>query len=146
MEKLKKMKCTFQMVCDRIKDVKDNICFYKKLLEKPQGKAAVSNIKRQCLFLWKKMRPKKIEGELIFGTGDPASTGQMLGAIAVFYGFYPEKLQIVPDFEEARFEGDIQLKGQIRLFYVIVTAIRLIADKNVRYMMKKINSRKDYKK
>ena len=58
--------------------------------------------------LLKKIKPKKIEGDIVIGTGDPASTGQTIGAVAALYGFIPEKLVITPDFEEKRFVRDGQ--------------------------------------
>ena len=145
MEKLKKLKYTFRTICDKIKNMKSEYDFYRRLWEKPQGKAAFLNGKKQLFYLLKKIRPHRIEGNLLFGTGDPASTGQITGVIAAFYGLYPEKLRIMPDFEEKRLEGNLYLKGKLRLIHVLIIAVRLIADKNVRYIIKKIQSREDIK-
>lgn len=143
MEKLKKLKYTFRSFCDKIKNIKSDVDFYRELLEKPQGRAAVAHIKTQLVYLLKKIRPKKIEGRIVFGTGDPASTGQLTGLIAVFYGFYPEKLQITPDFEEKRIEGKLQVKGKLRLIHLLIIVLRLVADRNIRYCIKKIQSKED---
>lgn len=141
MEKIKqiieKVKCTFRDICDRIKNIKSEYDFYKGLWDKPQGKAAVKHILSEVWYLLKKIKPKKIEGDVVLGMGDPASTGQMIGAIAAVYGFFPEKLNIMPDFEEKKYEGNLHVKGKLRLIHVVVIAIRLIADKNVRYVIKK---------
>ena len=75
---------------------------------------------------------------MIFGTGDPATTGQIIGAIAAVYGFFPEKLQVIPDFEEKRYEGNIRAKGKLRLIHLIIIAVKLIADRNFRYVVKKV--------
>lgn len=143
MEKLKKLKYTFQTIRDNIKNMKSEYNFYRQLWDKPQSKEAVSDIKIQLFYLLKKIRPHKIEGNVIFGTGDPASTGEILGAAAVFYGMYPEKLRIIPDFEEQRLEGNLHVKGKLRLIHLLIIMIRLIADKNVRYMIKKMKSKED---
>lgn len=147
MEKIKKIiekvKCTFQNICDTIKTIKSNYNFYKGLWEQPQGKAAVRKAWAQVLYLLKKIKPVKIEGNVVFGTGDPATTGQAIGAIAVLYGFLPEKLHITPDFEEKKYEGNLHVKGRIRLIHVLVIALKLILDKNVRYVVKKIQSKED---
>lgn len=141
MEKIKqiieKVKCTFGDICDRIKNIKSEYDFYKGLWDQPQGKAAVKHTFEEIGYLLKKIKPKDIEGDVIFGTGDPASTGQAIGAIAAVYGFLPEKLNISPDFEEKRYEGNLHVKGKLRLIHVVIIAIRLIADKNVRYVIKK---------
>lgn len=142
MEKIKgiieKVKCTIRDICDRIKNIKSEYDFYKALWDKPQGKAAVKHVFSEVWYLLKKIKPKDIEGDVLFGTGDPASTGQAIGAVAAVYGFMPEKLRITPDFEEKVYEGNLHIKGKLRLIHVVIIAIRLIADKNVRYVVKKI--------
>lgn len=143
MEKLKKLKCTFQSICDKIKNAKSHYDFYRSLLERPQGRAAFTNVKTQLFYLLKKIRPKRIEGKIVFGTGDPASTGQITGLIAAFYGLYPKKLQIMPDFEEKRIEGKLRVKGKLRLIHILIIAVRLVTDRNVRYCIKKIQSKED---
>lgn len=142
MEKIKliieKVKCTFQNICDTIKKIKSEYDFYKGLWDEPEGKAAVKNVFSQVGYLLKKIKPSKIEGDVIFGTGDPASTGQAIGAVAAVYGFLPEELHITPDFEEQRYEGNLHVKGKLRLIHVVIIAVKLILDKNVRYVVKKV--------
>ncbi len=142
MEKIKaiieKVKCTFQNICDTIRKIKSEYDFYKGLWDSPQGKVAVKNTFGQLGYLLKKIKPSKIEGDVIFGTGDPASTGQAIGAVAALYGFMPEKLHITPDFEEKRYEGKIHVKGKLRLIHVVIIAVKLIIDKNFRYVVKKV--------
>ncbi len=147
MEKIKsiieKVKCTFQNICDTIKKIKSNFDFYKNLWDKPQGKAAVKKTYGQAVYLLKKIKPTRIEGDVVLGTGDPAATGQVIGAIAALYGFLPKKLKITPDFEEKRYEGNLHVKGRIRLIHVLAAALKLFFDKNVRYVVKKIQSKED---
>ena len=142
MEKIKeiieKVKCTFQNICDTIKNIKSEYDFYKDLWDRPEGKAAVKNVLRQVWYLLKKMKPSKIEGDLVFGTGDPASTGQMIGGIAAIYGFLPDNLHVTPDFEEKKYEGNLHVKGKLRLVHIVVIAVKLIADRNFRYVVKKV--------
>ena len=142
MEKIKeiieKVKCTFRNICDTIKKIKTEVDFYKKLWDRQETKDALNNVFGQLLYLLKKIKPSKIEGDLVFGTGDPATTGQAIGAIAVLYGFFPEKLHITPDFEEKKYEGNIHVKGKLRLIHVVIIAVKLIADRNFRYVVKKV--------
>ena len=142
MEKIKeiieKVKCTFQNICDTIKNIKTEVDFYKGLWDRPEGKAAVKNVFSQLWYLLKKIKPSKIEGDIVFGTGDPATTGQAIGAIAAVYGFFPEKFHITPDFEEQKYEGTLHVKGKLRLIHVVKIIVKLIADKNFRYVVKKV--------
>ena len=142
MEKIKaiieKVKCTFQNICDTIKKIRTEYDFYKGLWDRPEGKAAVNQLFGQIWYLLKKVKPAKIQGDVIFGTGDPATTGQIIGAVAALYGFFPEKLHITPDFEEQRYEGNLHMRGKLRLIHLAIIAVKLIADKNFRYVVKKV--------
>ena len=142
MEKIKsiieKVKCTFRNICDTIKKIKSEYDFYKALWDRPEGKAAVKNVFSQIWYLLNKVKPSKIEGDVIFGTGDPATTGQALGVLGALYGFIPEKLHITPDFEEQKYEGNLHVKGKLLLIHVVIIAVKLISDRNFRYVVKKV--------
>lgn len=147
MERIKKIienvKRTIRNICDSIKNAKSEIDFYKDMWDDPRGKHAVSQVWKWLKILLKKIKPKQIEGNVIFGTKDPALTGQLIGGIAAVYGFIPEKLRIIPDFEEERYEGTLRIRGKIRLIHVLAALIGLIADKNVRYVYRKIQAKED---
>lgn len=149
MEKIKKftekVKCTFRKICGTIKHIRSEIEFYKALWDRPEGKAALTNVFSQLWYLLKKIKPYRLEGEIVFGTGDPASTGQILGAIAAVYGVIPKKLTITPDFEEQRYEGRIYAKGRFRLIHLLIIAGRLLIDKNFRYVAKQLLDKEEVK-
>ena len=142
MEKIKeiieKIKSTVQNLSDKIKHMKSEYDFYKGIWDQPEGKAAVKKLLSQIWYLLKKIKPSKIKGNVVFGTGNPATTGQVIGGIAALYGFMPGELQITPDFEEKRYEGNVHVKGKLRLIHVVIIAVRLIIDKNFRYVVKKV--------
>ena len=123
---------------EKIKKIKSEIGFYKDLWDRPESKPAVKKLFGQLWYLLKRVKPSKIEGDVVFGTGDPATTGQIIGAIAALYGLFPDKLHITPDFEEQKYEGQIRMKGKLRLIHVVIIGVRLILDKNFRYVVKKV--------
>lgn len=79
--------------------------------------------------LLKHILPTKLKSKVIFGTGDPCTTGQVLGMLGVVYSLYGDKVQIIPDFENSRFEGKHDAKGRIRLVTILIIGIKLILDK-----------------
>ncbi len=124
---------------EKLKNIKAAFDYYKGLLwDSPRGQSAVKLTFSQLWVLLKKIKPSKIEGNVIFGTGDPATTGQAIGAVAALYGFFPKKFHITPDFEEERYEGKLHIKGKLRLIHVVIIALKLIIDKNFRYVVKKV--------
>ncbi|MBH1939691.1 DUF2953 domain-containing protein [Mobilitalea sibirica] len=79
--------------------------------------------------LIKHILPTKLKSRVIFGTGDPCSTGQALGAFSILYSFYGDNIVITPDFENKVFEGEHFARGRIRLITILIIVIKLIRDK-----------------
>ena len=79
--------------------------------------------------LLRHIKPTKLKSRLVFGTGDPCSTGQILGFFGILYGFYGNDLNITPDFENKVFEGTHYVRGRIRLGTVAFIVIKFLLDK-----------------
>ena len=94
---------------------------------------------REIKYLFSHFKFRKIRTDLHFGTGDPASTGQILGILAMFPILYRYEFGIIPDFEteNAYIKGTFAVAGRIRLVHVLITACRLIFDKEIRMVVKK---------
>ena len=90
--------------------------------------------------LWNIIKPKHLEGRIHFGMKDPASTGQVLGVIAMFLVWYDEFLQVEPDFENACFDGNLKGNGKIRLFPIVKLVIKIILNKNLIKVIKKVQT------
>lgn len=86
--------------------------------------------------LLKHILPTKLKSKLIFGTGDPCTTGQALGFLGILYSFYGGKIQIIPDFENSRLEGKHDARGRIRVITILVIVIKLIFDKRFKQLRK----------
>ena len=137
--KLKNLKCTFQRFCDKIKRMVKRYREMKAFALDERTKAAVSLVWKQAGILLGQALPRKIRGELHFGTEDPALTGQILGAIGIFYPLFMDNVRIDPDFEKPVLEGELSLKGRLRVVTVLRIAWRLYRDKNVRYVYRRLN-------
>lgn len=84
--------------------------------------------------LLKHILPTKLRSRIIFGTGDPCSTGQAMGIMGILYSFYGDKVQITPDFENKRFEGKHLARGRIRLITILIIVIKLMLDKRFKQL------------
>ncbi len=84
--------------------------------------------------LLKHVLPQKIRSKLIFGTGDPCSTGQALGVMSILYSFYGDRISIIPDFERNRLEGQHFVQGRIRLVTILIIVVKLIFDKRFKQL------------
>lgn len=161
-EKKEKPKISFrQKVIDKIDAIRNKIQAFKNKVQQIIEKLKNLNEKREQLLkiyhskrfdkakedvityiktLWKVIKPKKLEGYVHFGLNDPASTGQMLGIIAMFLSIYDGFLRIEPDFEQACFEGDLKGKGKFCLFPIVKLAIKIMLNKNLIKVVKKVQT------
>lgn len=92
---------------------------------------ALNSIKR----LLKHVLPGKISGYVRFGTGDPCSTGQILGLLAAFYGYYGRTLTIQPEFLEKCLETEVKIKGRVRIFTLLTVLLGLWFDKKFKLLI-----------
>ena len=86
----------------------------------------------------KHVLPRKLEGSIAFGTGDPEYTGYITGIAAIFYPKYGEHFSLYPDFERKMFEAKCKGRGRIRPGYMLVLVVSILKEKSVRTMIKNI--------
>lgn len=89
--------------------------------------------------------PRKISGNVRFGTNDPANTGMILGIVSVFYPVLPETLNVEADFLDPCLLADLRCSGRVILIVLIVHAVRILICKDVRLLISRIRgkNRKD---
>lgn len=120
------------------KETSTKINTIKRILKFIKNEENVNGMKQifTCLKgLLKKLLPRRIRGELLFGTDDPCTTGQILAVLAVLYPYYGKSFSIVPDFTGAVLQGKADIKGQIRVFTLCRIGIKLITDTNFKKLV-----------
>ena len=105
------------------------------ILRSDAGKAFICIVKENVIHLWKQIHPRRMRGKVIFGTGDPCSTGEQLGVLALYEAWYGNGVQIIPDFEQKRIEGNVSFRGRIRMITLICIAWRIIKNKDGRKLL-----------
>lgn len=129
--KLRNLKYTLHRFYVKIKRI-------KRFATDERTKAAISLAWSQLKRLLGKLLPRKVRGEVRFGTGDPALTGQILGGISIFYPLFMDNVKVTPDFRETVLEGELYARGRIRLFTVARIAWKLYRDKNIRFVYRRL--------
>lgn len=84
---------------------------------------------------------RRIKGFLRFGTGDPASTGELTGFIYLFLPARAEKFSLEPDFHDTALETDLEAEGHARLVHLLITAVKIFGDKNMKKILRRLRSR-----
>ena|GEM_PF-996459 len=111
-----------------------------KLWEKPQTQEAFRKAKKAIFKILKAIRPRKGYLKAHLGFDDIATTGQIAGyygmAIGMFYPLVGRTITLQPDFEQNIMEGDLMLKGHIRLCIFLRVLWLYLFDKDIRYLKK----------
>ncbi len=110
---------------------------YKRFLRHNETKETLKSVKKGVLKILKHLKPTQIKGELLYGAGNPASTGKQLGYMSIALPFYYDKVDITPDFSKKVLEGYISVKGRVRLGSLAVYLLQMILNKNTMATIKR---------
>ncbi len=128
----RKIKYTFQKLCDNIKSLsgkKDKIKeFITDEAHRTAFGAVLIELKRILAFL----KPRKLQANLLFGFEDPCLTGRVLAVLSILYPYLGGRTEIRPDFEHRVLKGEIQICGHIRGLYAVVIIWNLVWNRHVR--------------
>lgn len=128
---IEKIKYTFRRFCVKIKKIWHNSKEAAAIFQADATKLAIGDIKRELMQCIRIICPKKMEGFIEFGTGEPASTGQILGLVSVFYFAYFQNIKLYPNFEEKTLLADLFLKGHFTNVKLLGCMLRLFRNRRV---------------
>ena len=139
-KKFKKIKYTICSIYDKIKNIWENISYYIELLQEEETRQLFSHATFRLGRILKNIRPKKIRGRILFGTGSPDTTGYAYGIYGMISPVLGYKLLVTPDFSRAVLEGDVYIAGHITVFTILWNSLRVLLDKKLRRFIRKIKS------
>ena len=122
----------YKNISEKVSGLKKKKDGYTKLVNNVRTKEAFRVAKVQLIALLKHLKPSVLKGQITYGTGDPASTGQNLGYMSVLFPLYYDHIDITPDFENEILEGDFMMKGWIMVWSVVWCVLKVIWNKNVK--------------
>lgn len=128
-KKKKRKKSSF---ADRIKRICEKASSLREAVEDEENQKAFHLLISRVKYLLHHLRFRKFEGRLKFGFDDPAMMGRILGVLSLFYPLYGESFTLTPVFDHTVFEGEIALKGHVRLIHILIAAIQLMMNKKIR--------------
>ncbi|MCT4545298.1 MAG: DUF2953 domain-containing protein [Vallitalea sp.] len=115
---------------------KDIFIKIKDFIKNEDNKAVIKMLKDKILKIIKHILPKKFKADIVIGTGDPASTGYVVGAVSILYTVTGDKLKVIPNFNEKIIQGSLNAKGKIYLIVLLKNTLSIILDKRVRKIYK----------
>ncbi len=119
----------------------DRISSIISFIREKETRSAIGKAKRELIALLRYLLPTKAELDFRIGTGDPATTGLIIGGISLMPFVYQKGIHIVPDFEEKVVQGNGKIKGRIRVIYFIRLLVRMYRDKELRRVWNRMNKK-----
>lgn len=127
-----KIKEIIKLIRDTVKKIsgaadrlKEKVSKAKEFVTDEDNRALFHFLVEQLKALIKVIKPKKYRINARIGFEDPATMGKVLAYVSILYGMSGVDLSLEPVFGENFKEGSIFLKGNIRIFTVLVIALRV---------------------
>ena len=140
---LRKIGAKIAAVIEKLKALWAVVEKWTDFLEDDRTQTAIALALREVGGILKGLLPKKVKGYVRFGHDDPSKTGQQLAYLAAAYPLYGKNLDIYPDFEQKALEGDIELKGRVFLASIVWAGLKLILNKNIKYVIGFVRNKED---
>lgn len=133
----KRLRSFFQRIEKKVKALSEKrqrlVAFWEKEENQKTFGLVFGQVKRLLLHLL----PTGVSADVILGFEDPARTGQILSYLSIPQAFYGDQIRITPVFDRDIKEGDVTVKGRIRLGTIAACLIRVFLDRNFRVLLKK---------
>ncbi len=133
---IRNIKFKILSICDKIRDVCENIRYYLDVIDSKTFRRALSLVWKSLGKLLFSIRPRKIRGNLHFGAEMPDTTAQVLGYYSCAYPWIGKEFVLIPHFEEEILKGDIFLRGKITVFTIVFLAAKVYFNKDVKRSLK----------
>ena len=120
-----KIQYTISRVCDKIDMIKST-------LENDIFKRAFELVKKKLIRIIKMILPDKCDVSIMFGSGDPAQTAEIMAGYGALYPIFYNKIRFQPDFERKVVMADAHIKGHITVFTIVYSAAVCYFNKDVK--------------
>jgi len=107
-------------------------------LQEAENEGVLKFITKYLVKIIKWVLPKKVHADMELGLEDPALTGYIAAVTSIVYVVTKKNIHIVPNFNEQMVKGDFRVKGRLYLYQLLYYIIRVIIDKRVRRLIKKV--------
>lgn len=121
-------------ISDKLKNLANTLEWWKCFLGNPRIQEALLLIKKETWSLIKHIFPTKTKGHIEFGSEDPSVTGLVLAFLGITMPLHRNCVEITPVYSgENILKGKVFLKGRIYGIMILISAIKIYFNKNVKY-------------
>lgn len=138
--KISKIKYTILKIYGKIKDIWEHLSYYAGVLREDNTVALWKHVRQRLGKILRAIRPRRINGSLVFGTGAPDTTGYLFGVYGMLSPLLHYSLCVTPDFTQQILEGNIDISGRITLWTLTWNGLKLFLDKKLRLFIQKMKA------
>ena len=138
--KISKIKYTILKIYGKIKDIWGHLSYYAGVLREDNTVALWKHVRQRLGKMLRAIRPRRINGSLVFGTGAPDTTGYLFGVYGMLSPLLHYGLCVTPDFTQQILEGSIDISGRITLWTLTWNGLKLFLDKKLRLFIQKMKA------
>ncbi len=135
---IEKIKTKVKQIIENIKNIRELAAYYIKILKEEDTNQLLSKIFTGSGKLLKCIRPRKIKGQILLGTGSPDTTGYAMAVYGILSPYLGQNLVLTPDFEDKVFKGRLFVKGRIIVGILLIHASKIALDRRFHLFLKKL--------
>ena len=140
--KYEKIKYTILKIYDKIKHIWENFTFYRDLWKDEQTQKLLEHAIFRLKKILRNIRPRRLKADIVFGTGEPDTTGYALAVYGILSPMLGKHVNITPDFEQSILQGEFYMAGHITIFQVIFHSLMIVFDKRLRLLKARLDKHK----
>ena len=138
--KISKIKYTILKIYGKIKDVWEHLSYYAGVFREDNTVALWKHVRLRLGKLLRSMRPRRMKGSLVFGTGAPDTTGYLFGVYGMLSPSLNYGVCVTPDFTRKILEGNIDISGYFTIWVLAWNVLKLLLDKKLHLFMKRMKA------
>ena len=119
---------------EKLKHIKENAEFYIAFFSDENTKEQLTNIIIELKKLLRHIKPAKLDVSLVIGTEDPATTGAILGILAILQLPLDTIFKVTPCFDRSIIDFELKGRGRVRIFTVLLVAFKIYFHKGFKQM------------
>ncbi len=125
--------------------IRRKVEYWLNILDRPSTREALRGTLQRIGAALVHFIPKDWHLKGVLGLGDPAASAGVLQVCGFLYPVTDGRLRLDTDFMNYRFDIDTAGNGHIRLIHLVVAAVKILLDRNVRQLIGTLRSKKGAK-
>ena len=139
-QKIENIIFKIRSVCDKIKEVWENVEYYLNVLGEEDTKRLLTQGKKSLYRILRNIRPRVLRVRGVLGMGSPDTTGYLYGVYCMFLPVLGSHVEITPDFERQIVDVEFRIRGHITLFVLLINGLRILLNRRHMRVLKKFKS------